>query len=106
VFPRRRIGRESDRPSNGAQRSLVPHRTETFHILMFELGPVTVEGLEILLYLQRQGHSVYIASDEPEALHVAAQHPLHFAFVDVDPPSIDGYEVSRKLRSSRGAATT
>jgi CheY-like chemotaxis protein len=73
---------------------------------MFELGPVTVEGLEILLYLQRQGHSVYIASDEPEALHVAAQHPLHFAFVDVDPPSIDGYEVSRKLRSSRGAATT
>jgi CheY-like chemotaxis protein len=61
-----------------------------------------MDGLEVVLYLQRQRHAVYIARNQPEALYVAARHPLHFAFVYVDPPVIDGYEVARKLRSRHG----
>jgi CheY-like chemotaxis protein len=47
--------------------------------------------------LQNLGHEVTVAHDAPEALAVAAGFRPDFAFLDIGLPSMDGYELARRL---------
>ncbi len=48
--------------------------------------------------LEQWGHRVKVAGDGREALAVAGEANPDIAFVDIDLPGIDGYEVARRLR--------
>jgi DNA-binding response OmpR family regulator len=49
------------------------------------------------LVLQREGYEVLVAYDGPEGLHQAWQEKPDLVVLDVEMPSMDGYEVCRRL---------
>ena len=57
-----------------------------------------VAGL-IALGLERQGHEVTIAGDGPKALDVALEWMPNLVVLDVHLPTMDGFEVCRRLRT-------
>jgi signal transduction histidine kinase/CheY-like chemotaxis protein len=48
--------------------------------------------------LQNLGHDAKVTHDAPEALAVAAGFQPDFAFLDIGLPTMDGYELARRLR--------
>jgi signal transduction histidine kinase/CHASE3 domain sensor protein len=52
--------------------------------------------------LELQGHGVHEACDGPEGVAVALAVRPDIAFVDIDLPGFDGYEVARRLRREAG----
>jgi CheY-like chemotaxis protein len=56
------------------------------------------EALAILL--SWAGHDVHVASDGAEALKAAQQYLPELIFLDIGMPSLDGYELCRRLRAS------
>lgn len=72
-----------------------------------ELGPLRIlviddnrdlaEGLR--KRLASHGHLVNLAHDGPEGIELARRTNPHVALVDVELPSMDGYEVARKLHA-------
>lgn len=48
--------------------------------------------------LARHGHVVHEASDGPSGVEAATVHEPDIAFIDLDLPGFDGYEVARRLR--------
>jgi signal transduction histidine kinase/ActR/RegA family two-component response regulator len=56
--------------------------------------------LMLALALRRDGHAVHEAADGPAGVEVAAQHRPEIAFIDLDLPGFDGYEVARRLRQA------
>ncbi len=55
------------------------------------------------LLLSATGFEVRLAHTGPEALEVAAQFAPAAVLLDIGLPGMDGYEVARELRGTRGA---
>ena len=53
----------------------------------------------VVYRLERSGYRVVQAQDGEEALRLAAEHQPDLAILDVMMPKLDGYEVTRRLRS-------
>ncbi len=51
----------------------------------------------LCVLLQNLGHDVRVAHDAPEALAEAASFKPDFAFLDIGLPTMDGYELARRL---------
>jgi DNA-binding response OmpR family regulator len=56
----------------------------------------------VSLTLERDGYDVAQARNGEEALRIASERHIHLAVLDLMMPGIDGYEVTRRLRSSAG----
>lgn len=54
------------------------------------------------LRLEMVGHDVRLAANGADALDIARQFRPHVAFIDIDLPGMDGYEVARYLRRECG----
>jgi DNA-binding response OmpR family regulator len=54
----------------------------------------------VSLTLERDGYDVALARNGEEALRIASERHIHLAVLDLMMPGIDGYEVTRRLRSS------
>lgn len=57
------------------------------------------------LMLQRQGYDIAAASSGRQALSMARSEDPDLIILDVMMPDMDGYEVTRRLRSDQGTAT-
>jgi DNA-binding response OmpR family regulator len=53
----------------------------------------------VIFRLERSGYRVIAAADGEEALALALEHAPDLAVLDVMMPKLDGYEVTRRLRS-------
>src|SRR5262245_58115306 len=53
----------------------------------------------LALLLRMRGHDVRVALDGDRALAEAAAYRPHIAFLDIDLPDINGYELARRLRA-------
>jgi DNA-binding response OmpR family regulator len=53
----------------------------------------------VSLTLERDGYDVAQARNGEEALRIASERQIHLAVLDLMMPGIDGYEVTRRLRS-------
>jgi PAS domain S-box-containing protein len=67
-------------------------------VLLVDDNADSADGLGILLELQ--GHEVRVAYDGPTALENARQFRPHVALLDIGMPSMDGYELARRLRAT------
>lgn len=65
-------------------------------ILVVDDNADTAKGLARLLKLL--GHDVRTAHDGPEAIEVAQAHQPEVVLLDIGLPSMDGYEVAKRLR--------
>jgi signal transduction histidine kinase/ActR/RegA family two-component response regulator len=70
------------------------------HILLVEDNADARDTLAMLL--EMQGHRVDTAADGPSGLEKALALQPEVALVDVGLPGMDGYEVARRIRASRG----
>jgi signal transduction histidine kinase/ActR/RegA family two-component response regulator len=70
------------------------------HILVVEDNPDARETLAMLLELA--GHRVELAADGATGLEKALALQPEVALVDVGLPRMDGYEVARRIRASKG----
>lgn len=69
-------------------------------VLAVEDDPDVIESFRILLELI--GNDVCAAPDGPSALEAAREFHPNIAFVDVDLPGMNGYEVAARLRRQYG----
>jgi two-component system phosphate regulon response regulator PhoB len=53
----------------------------------------------VSLTLERDGYAVAQARNGEEALRIASERHIHLAVLDLMMPGIDGYEVTRRLRT-------
>ncbi len=67
-------------------------------ILAVDDEPATLKMLRLILKLKRPDWTFHIAEDGPQALAVAAQHPLDFVLLDISMPGMDGLEVCERMR--------
>jgi CheY-like chemotaxis protein len=74
-----------------------PGRTDyaRYRILLVDDNVDFATSLSVLL--SRLGHAVEVTHDAPEALAVAGGFRPDFAFLDIGLPSMDGYELARRL---------
>lgn len=70
-------------------------------VLAVEDDPDVIESFKILL--EMMGNEVQTATDGPAALDVARQFHPDVAFIDVDLPGMNGYEVASRLRGEHGS---
>jgi CheY-like chemotaxis protein/two-component sensor histidine kinase len=56
----------------------------------------------LAMLLRLRGHDVLVAHDGPSALAIAASYRPDAVFLDIGMPSMDGYEVARRLRQQPG----
>lgn len=70
-------------------------------ILAVEDDPDVIESFKVLLELI--GNDVRAVSDGPSAIDVARQFHPHFAFIDIDLPGMNGYEIANRLRQEHGS---
>lgn len=64
------------------------------------------DGREMLRCLcELLGHEVTEAGDGEQGVARAIEHRPDIAFIDIGLPTIDGYEVARRVRAALGAAT-
>jgi two-component system, sensor histidine kinase len=66
-----------------------------YRILLVDDNVDFATSLSVLL--SRLGHAVEVTHDAPEALAVAGGFQPDFAFLDIGLPSMDGYELARRL---------
>jgi two-component system, sensor histidine kinase len=66
-----------------------------YRILLVDDNVDFATSLSVLL--SRLGHAVEVTHDAPEALAVAGGFRPDFAFLDIGLPSMDGYELARRL---------
>ncbi|MEG2788684.1 MAG: response regulator transcription factor [Romboutsia sp.] len=52
------------------------------------------------LYFEGEGYTVYCVGDGKEALDIASHKNIHLAVLDIMMPMLDGFEVTKRLRSS------
>jgi len=63
-----------------------------------------LDGAELMREVLRiAGHETRYALDGPSAMRLAADFLPEVAFLDIGLPVMDGYELARRLRESRGA---
>ena len=89
-------------PSQSAPSAGQEAAVGTYRILLIEDND---DGREMMAtILGEYGHQVLEAADGIEGLRVAAATVPDIALVDIGLPSIDGYEVARRLRADPGTA--
>jgi len=71
-------------------------------ILVVDDSPDNLDSME--LALNSLGHSVVLAEDGGRAVELALQMRPDVAFVDIGLPTLNGYEVARRIRKQPGAA--
>ncbi|MGA1875829.1 MAG: response regulator [bacterium] len=60
-------------------------------------------NLRLITYaLQRNGYQVVAAETGEKGVELAQEEDLFFIIVDIDLPGIDGYEVTRRIKNSKG----
>jgi two-component system, OmpR family, response regulator len=69
-------------------------------VLVVEDNPEMAVGLAGLL--RTAGHEVEIAPDGPSAVEAAQSRPPDVLLLDIGLPSIDGYEVARRVQEQPG----
>lgn len=69
-------------------------------VLAVEDDPDVIESFRVLLELI--GNDVRAVPDGPSALNAARDFHPNIAFVDVDLPGMNGYEVAQRLRQEYG----
>jgi signal transduction histidine kinase/ActR/RegA family two-component response regulator len=74
---------------------------EARQILLVEDDDNVREALRRILTLD--GHRVEVARDGPEGVELALATAPEVAFIDIGLPSIDGYEVGRRIRAGLGS---
>jgi CheY-like chemotaxis protein len=71
-------------------------RQKSSRIVVVDDNQVQARSLQRLL--QTMGHDVRVVHDGPSALHVMQNFVPEFALIDLGLPTMDGYEVARRLR--------
>ncbi|HEY7314918.1 MAG TPA: ATP-binding protein [Gemmataceae bacterium] len=72
-------------------------KTPPLRLLVVDDNPDTVESLAMLLRMY--GHDVMTADSGPAGLEAALAHDRNAILLDIGLPSIDGYEVARRIRA-------
>ena len=75
--------------------AVLPEEQSHYRILLVDDNVDFATSLSLLL--RKLGHEVLVAHDAPEAIGAAAAFRPDFAFLDIGLPSMDGYELARKL---------
>lgn len=88
----------SEPPQGDAARATGPRR-----VLVVDDNDDGREMLRMLCELH--GHDVVEASDGPDGVERAVETRPDIAFVDIGLPTIDGYEVARRVRKELGTST-
>jgi CheY-like chemotaxis protein len=68
----------------------------TYQVLLVEDSPTQAQ--QIKHTLEEVGLEVWVVNDGPDAIREAIAHPPHLIVLDVNLPSMDGYQVCRRLR--------
>jgi PAS domain S-box-containing protein len=82
-------------PENVEKR--IATQTASLRLLVVDDNPDTVASLAMLMRLY--GHDVMTANSGPSALEAAFAHDLDVILLDIGLPSIDGFEVARRIRA-------
>ncbi|NDJ85116.1 MAG: response regulator [Chloroflexi bacterium] len=69
-------------------------------VLLVEDSPTQAQ--QIKETLESVGLQVRIVSDGPDAIRVAMESPPHLVVLDINLPSMDGYQVCRRLKRNPG----
>jgi PAS domain S-box-containing protein len=72
-------------------------KVHSLRLLVVDDNPDTVESLAMLLRLN--GHEVMTADTGPAALEAALAHDRDVILLDIGLPSINGYDVARRIRA-------
>jgi PAS domain S-box-containing protein len=78
--------------------SAVAATAHGLRVLLVDDNADSADGLGLLLELQ--GHEIRVAYDGPTALETARQFRPHVALLDIGMPSMDGYELGRRLHAT------
>lgn len=68
----------------------------TYQVLLVEDSPTQAQ--QIKHTLEEVGLEVWVVHDGPDAIREAIAHPPHLIVLDINLPSMDGYQVCRRLR--------
>jgi two-component system CheB/CheR fusion protein len=81
----------------------LPKGSPSLRVLVVEDELITAECLA--LFLRRWGHEAVVACNGPDALRVVPTFEPQVVLLDIGLPSMDGYEVARRLRQLPGMET-
>ncbi len=76
--------------------------SDTYDILLIEDSPS--QALQFQLLLQRAGYRVRVACDGAEGWRVACEDLPRVILLDVDLPTLDGFQVLARLKRGRATA--
>jgi PAS domain S-box-containing protein len=90
-------------PSSAVERKpvaipAIPATARGLRVLLVDDNADSADGLGMLLELQ--GHEIRVAYDGETAIETARRFRPHVAFLDIGMPSMDGYELARRLRAT------
>jgi DNA-binding response OmpR family regulator len=75
-----------------------------YDILLIEDSPS--QALQFQLTLQRAGYAVRVVADGAEGWRAAYEDSLRLILLDVDLPSLDGFQILARLKRDRATAST
>ena len=90
--------RPGERVSTDVQARPSPLARAPLRVLLVDDNADSADGLAMLLELQ--GHETRVAYDGESALETARSFRPHAALLDIGMPSMDGYELARRLRAA------
>jgi CheY-like chemotaxis protein/anti-sigma regulatory factor (Ser/Thr protein kinase) len=93
---------QASRPHEDAAEAAEAAPERGLDVLVVDDNEDAAEMLKLLL--ESAGHRVRVEHDPLRALEDAAAHPPQAAFIDIGLPSIDGYELVRRLRAQPATA--
>jgi len=79
------------------------HMSDTYDILLIEDSPS--QALHFQLVLQRAGYRVRIVADGADGWRVASEDLPQLILLDVDLPTLDGFQILARLKRDRATTT-